>query len=85
MDAEQARRDAIPICEVDGHVVTHGEIVSGYAYKLHNVRGRVRGRDETMRRFLETALDAAQADVPCLPVILERLEDVLKMLSKEIQ
>lgn len=59
--------------------------LDGYLHKLEDERGRSRGAGGTLLRWLETALDAARAEPPFLPVVRERLEDAIELIAKETE
>ncbi len=62
------------------------EIHDGYRHKLDAQRGRIRGvLQGELTRWIETALDAARSDPPFTKAIEERLEDALKLITKETQ
>ena len=60
------------------------ELHDGYSHKLDALRGRIRGvLQGELTRWIETALDAARSDPPFTKAIEERLEDALKLITKE--
>ena len=62
------------------------ELHDGYRHKLDALRGRIRGvLQGELTRWIETALDAARSDPPFTKAIEERLEDALKLITKEIK
>jgi hypothetical protein len=62
------------------------EIHDGYRHKLDDLRGKIRGiLQGELTRWIETALDAARSDPPFTKAIEERLEDALKLITKELK
>jgi hypothetical protein len=58
----------------------------GYRHQIYELRERVAGAcSNRTTRLLETALDAARAERPRIPVVIERIEDVLATLAAFVQ
>lgn len=71
------------IHELENQIV---ELHDGYRHKLDALRGRIRGvLQGELTRWIETALDAARSDPPFTKAIEERLDDALKLITKEIK
>lgn len=61
------------------------ELIDGYRFQLHDLRGRMRGllRDK-IAHHAQVALDAAQADPPYNECVVERLENILIIIEREM-
>ena len=62
------------------------ELQDGFQHKLDTLRSRMRGVfNGELSRWLQTALDATQANPPFTGAIRERLEESLNLIQKESQ
>lgn len=62
------------------------DLGDGWQHKLEEARGRIRGvLQGQLKRWLQTALDAARSNPPFIKAVEERLEDALRAIDGELQ
>ena len=58
--------------------------LNGWKHKYQELSGKIRGRDETIRRYLQTAIDAALSDMnntDAMKIMVERVCDSIALLK----